>query len=165
MKKLSYLFTAAVLSLLLVSVGCDSGGGEGTSAVDQVGNNFTGTWGVDATVANSVTFGSEDRTDDYSAFTLTVNYTAGQDGGTASISGGPTGLRPFLATDNWTFSPVPTDGATTNFNIVRTSDSANITVSNFSATGLTLSFTLASGGSVSKTEAVEGSWNFNLVKQ
>lgn len=165
MKKLSYLFSAAVLALLLVSVGCDSGGGDETPAVDQVGANFTGTWGVNAAVANSVTFGTEDRTDEYSNFKLAVTYTAGENGGTASITGGPSGLRPFLGTDNWTFSPIPTDGATTNFSVVRDSDGMSITVSNFSATGLTLSFTLASGGSVSRTEAVEGNWNFNLVKE
>ncbi|QSE99094.1 hypothetical protein [Fulvivirga lutea] len=167
MKKLSYLLSAAVLSLLLFSVGCDSGGDDGAPAVDQVGNTFSGTWAVDATQTGQVTFGSpsQDRTDDYSDFALTITYTAGSEGGTASIVGGPSGVRPFLGTDSWTFTPVPTDASTTQFTVTRASDGLQITVTNFSATGMTLSFSLADGGSTSRTEAVVGSWTFNLVKQ
>ncbi len=160
MKKINYFLSIAVLAFLFTSVGCDSGD-DGVPAVDQVGNTFQGTWS-----ATSVFFGSpaQDRTTDYSGFTLTATYTVGQNGGTMSISGGPTGLRPFASTDNWSFVGEITDPNTSQFNITRTSDNLGITVSNFSTTGMTLTFQLADGGSTSRTEAVVGTWTFVMLK-
>lgn len=161
MKKINYFLSLAVLAFLFASVGCDGGDDDGAPAPDVVGANFTGTWS-----AQSVSFGSpaEPRTDDYSDFTLTVTYTAGENGGGMSITGGPDGLRPFDINDTWSYAGTIDNANVTSFSITRDSDELTINVSDFSATTATLTFNLGANGSVSRTEAVEGSWTFVMTK-
>ena len=161
MNKLSYLLSTLVLVFVLAISGCDGDDGPGVPAADQVGLTFSGTWS-----ASSVTFGSpsQDRTSDYSGFSMTVTYVAGTNGGSLSISGGPDGLRPFAPTDTWSYSGEITDPATTAFSITRQSDGLNISVSNLTANTMSLSFLLADGGSTSRQEAVVGTWNFDFTR-
>lgn len=161
MKKINYFLSFAVLAFLFASAGCDGGDDGGAPAPDVVGGNFTGTW-----TAQSVSFGSpaEDRSADYSDFSLTVTYTAGENGGGMSISGGPADLRPFAQSDTWTYAGTIDNANVTSFSVTRASDGLTINVSDFSANTATLTFTLGPGGSVSRTEAVEGSWTFVMTK-
>lgn len=170
MKKLSYLFSAAVLSLLLVSVGCDSGGGDETPAVDQVGSTFSGNW-----TAASVTGpqgASDDRTSLYSDFILKVNYTAGKATNTYTASGGPGGSNvvPFANSGNWEFkNPTGLTAGATDFNIIR-KDAAGgdlaITVSNLTESTMTLTLTGYSSTvhDSYKVQSVDGDWTFTFTK-
>lgn len=161
MKNLSYLFSILVIVLVMASSGCKDDDDDGLPAADQVGNTFQGTWN-----ATSVSFGSpsQDRTAEYSDFSLTITYVAGTSGGTVSIAGGPNGLRPFAATDTWEYASPITDPATSAFSVTRASDGLTMSVSNLTANTMSLSFTLASGGSTSRQEAVVGTWNFDFTR-
>lgn len=161
MKKLSYLFSLLVLVFVMASSGCDPDDGDGVPAADQVGATFSGNWN-----ASNVTFGSpsQDRTADYSDFIMTVTYVAGTNGGTVSIAGGPNDLRPFAPTDIWSYVGDITDPATSAFSVTRDSDQLTLSVSNLTATTMSLNFTLAPGGSTSRQEAVEGTWNFDFTR-
>ncbi len=158
MKKLNYLLSAAVLVFLLVNAGCDGSDDPGVPAADQVGTKFTGTWN-----ATAVSFDTQDRTADYSDFDLTIGYTAGSNGGTYSIAGGPVGVRPFAASGTWTFQGEITD-PNASFNILR-NDGLVVTVSSLNDTNLQLSFVFDDANNASsRTEAVDGTWNFTFSK-
>jgi len=162
MKKLSYLLSGFVLVALFVASGCGDDD-EGTPPADVVGLELAGTWTIDETQTNQVTFETtEDRTDDYETFTLTLTYTVGQNSGNYTISGGPVGDRPFASTaGTWTFTNDITDPSAS-FNITR-NDGVVITVSNLTATELDFNFTFASGSnSGSRVSAVDGRWSFMM---
>jgi len=56
MKRLSYLLSAALLVFTVAITGCGSDDGDDLSPTDAAGNNFAGTWTVDGSQANQVTF-------------------------------------------------------------------------------------------------------------
>ncbi len=164
MKKLSYLLSGFVLVALFVASGCGDDDG-GTPPADVVGQQLDGTWTIDASQTNQVTFETmEDRTDDYATFTLQLNYTVGQSSGTYEIQGGPAPDRPFPAVSGtWQFTNDITD-ANASFNITR-DDDVVITVSELNTNELKFDFTFASGSnSGSRTSAVDGRWSFSMVR-
>ena len=165
MKKLAYLLSIGVLVSLLATVGCKKDDDVAISPEDQVGAKLTGTWVINGS-ANSVTFGSptEDRTTDYSDFTLTITYDVDSDGGTYGISGGPVGARPFPVSGTWLYQNDITD-VNGSFVIVR-DDGVATTISSLTDTALVFSFLFDSSSNTgSRQAAVDGQWNFSMVAQ
>ena len=163
MKKLNYLLTLAVLGVLFMSVGCDGDDGDDKPAVDVVGEDFQSTW-----TATSVQYGSpaEERTSDYSDFTLTIVY-SGEGAGTYSTSGGPkgSGIVPFANSGTWSFTnpdDVTTGGS---FNITR-GDGLVMTVNTLNETTLSLTFEGYDDDvhESSRVDAVDGTWSFTFVR-
>lgn len=160
MKKLSYLLSAGVLVAMLAVVGCKKDDGGSITPEDAAGANFAGTWAVGS--SGSVMFDTDDRTTEYSNFTLTVNYSAGQGSGTYSATGGQSGASPWPASGTWSFNS-DTPGAES-FAVTR-DDGLVVNVA-LTATDMTMTFTFDdSVNQGSRVEAVNGSWTFNLVKQ
>ncbi|HNP20295.1 MAG TPA: hypothetical protein PKL31_17775 [Fulvivirga sp.] len=168
MKKLNYLLSLAVLVIILASAGCGGSSDPGIPADDQVGAKLTSVWKIDGNTPNSVTFGSpsQDRTSDYSDFTLTITYDPTNNIGTYLIANGPSdGTRPFPSSmDTWSFSSDIVDPAMTIFPITRDIDDLSMNVE-LSESSLQLSFYLPEGGTTSRTEAVVGEWFFSFVRQ
>jgi len=160
MKKLSYLLSAGVLVAMLAVVGCKKDDGGGITPEDAAGANFAGTWAVGS--SGSVMFDSDDRTTEYSNFTFTVNYSAGQGSGTYSATGGQSGASPWPASGTWSFN-AESPGAES-FAVTR-DDGLVVNVA-LTATDMTMTFTFDdSVNEGSRVEAVNGNWTFNLVKQ
>ena len=160
MKKLSYLLSAGILVAMLAIVGCSKDDGGGITPEDAAGANFAGTWAVGS--SGSVTFDTDDRTSEYTNFTLTVNYSAGQGSGTYTATGGQSGASPWPTSGTWSFNS-DTPGAQS-FAVTR--DDGLVVNVGVTATNLDLNFTFDDGANQgSRVENVNGSWTFNLVKQ
>jgi hypothetical protein len=159
MKKLNYILSAAVLVFLLANAGCKGDDDPGVPASDTVGAKFAGAY-----TPTNVTFESDDRSADYTDFTLTINFTAGALGGSYSISGGPVELRPFPESGTWEYAGTIADPAAATFVVLR-NDGVEMTVSGLTGTGFNLDFNLppgSAGTSTSKLDAVEGDWSFTF---
>ena len=164
MKKLSYLLSGFVLVALLVASGCGDDDPGGQPAGDVVGQRLDATWTIDATQGNQVVFASEDRTTDYSTFTLDLSYTVGQNRGSYTINGGPVGDRPFASTSGtWEFTNEITDPNATSFQITR-SDGVTIQVTTLTDSALSFTFSYDNNNSGSRTNNLVGQWTFNMVQ-
>lgn len=160
MKKLSYLLSAGVLVALFAIVGCGDDNGGGLSAVDAAGVNFEGTWIVGST--GSVTFDTQDRSSDYGNFTLNVTYNTGQGSGSYTATGGPTGSSPWPTSGNWSFQ---SDSPGANSFVIVREDNLNVNVT-ITETNMTLTFNYDDSiNAGSRTQAVNGEWEFILVPQ
>ncbi|MDX1629874.1 MAG: hypothetical protein R3345_14300 [Fulvivirga sp.] len=163
MKKLTYLLSAGFLVVLLAAVGCGNDDGGNLSPQDAAGVNFEDTWVVGT--SGSVFFESEDRTADYSNFTLTTVYTAGQGEGTYTTTGGPTGASPWPSSGVWSFNSNEPDANA--FQVTR-DDGLVIDVV---ITGDTMTLNFLFNDASHKTdqegriEAVDGNWTFTLSRQ
>ena len=149
LKQLSTLATILLLATLPITQSCkDPGQGTPTAEEQQI-EKLTKTWTVE-----SVTFGgSEDRTTDWSGFTLTVTGNQGYSTTNAFSPG------PWPASGTWSFA---TTGGTADINKVLRDDGLEIAIT-VSATSLTMTFTYDDtthqGG---RTEAVNGEYVFKM---
>jgi len=164
MKRLSYLLSAAVLVFAISLTGCGSDDGDDLSPTDAAGNNFSGTWAVDGSQASQVTFDGNDRTNEgFSNFQMNVTFETGTSGGDYTVSGGPAGETPFTTPGTWAFNN-ETPGAN-NFTVTR-GDGVEVSVSIAEGGTMTLNFTISDrDNQTSRTEALEGAWQFVLQQQ
>lgn len=152
MKNLTYLFSAAILLVVLTTFGCGEDDPDLTEEEVQL-NALTGTW-----VATKVGDGVIDDRQDYKDFTLTINKEM-----TYSTAGGPD-LLPMPEAGAFAFNPNNVKGSI----IIAPSD-ANITATyalNADSNVLTLSFTYEGAGfENTRTNSVNGTWTFTFSKQ
>ena len=151
MKKLTYLFSAVILLVVLTTIGCKKDDGGSLSEEEQQLEVLAGTW-----VATVVNDGVQDRTD-YSGFTLTLNKEM-----TYSTAGGPD-LLPMPEAGAYIF------GTNVKSQLILEPNDANMvvgyTVSSDGKT-LTLTFTYQGDGFTNtRTNSVNGDWTFTFTKQ
>lgn len=168
MKKINYLFLPLFAFAFFSLVSCGDDGPE-TPAYEMVKDRFSATWVVDATKTNQVLFQSEDRTDSYANFALTV--TAGATG----VEGGNYSTTlvdepdPWPSSGSWTFTNVAniTDPNASSFSVTR-ADGVVIQVSGLTETQVVLEFTYDQSTHAqddNRIKEVDGVWKFTLTKQ
>jgi len=164
MKRLSYLLSAALLVFTVAITGCGSDDGDDLSPTDAAGNNFSGTWAVDGSQANQVTFDGNDRTNEgFSSFQLNITFETGTNGGNYTVSGGPAGETPFTNPGNWTFN---NESPGANSFVVNRGDGVRTSVSITEGGTMTLNFTIDDRDTqTSRQEALAGDWEFILQQQ
>ena len=168
MKKINYLFLPFFAFAFFSLVSCGDDGPE-TPAFEMVKDRLTGTWGVDETQTNQVVFKTEDRTDSYSGFTLTLTAGGtGEEGGSYSTSLVDE-LDPWPSSGDWTFTNTDniTDPNTSSFSITR-GDGVVIQVSGLSESQVVLEFTYDESTHAqddNRVSEVTGQWKFVLTKQ
>ncbi|HNP18447.1 MAG TPA: hypothetical protein PKL31_08450 [Fulvivirga sp.] len=157
--------TIVFMILFVISAlsSCKHDDGPNITASDIAGAKFTGTWVVDNNYTNSVTYNStESRTNYYADFSVTIDYTKGQNGGSYSTSGGMESNSPWPVSGSWNFVSDSPDAGT--FQVER-DDQLLMDVS-IEDEAVILNFMfdedLNSGGRV---DALTGNWTFRLIKQ
>lgn len=152
MKNLTYLFSAAILLVVLTTIGCKKDDDPSLTEEEIQLNALAGTW-----VATKVGDGVIDDRQDYKDFTLTINKEM-----TYSTSGGPD-LLPMPEAAAFVF------GTNVKSSIIIEPTGANIPATyslNADSNVLTVSFTYEGAGfDNTRTNSVNGTWTFTFSKQ
>jgi len=149
LNQLSFLSTMSVLIIVAIMHGCKGSNPEGPTVEEEQIRKLTRTW-----TTESVTFGgNEDRTADWSAFTLTVS------GSKTYTTTGTYSPGPWPASGTWDFFK---NGDAVNINKVVRDDGLEVSIT-VTETALTMTFTFNDadhkGG---RTEAVNGEYVFKM---
>lgn len=159
MKNFRILFPFAIILCLVFMASCkkdDDGGGEQTQEQIETAR-LVKTWEYE-----NVTLEGAQPGEDYTGFTLTI--TANEDATNKSYST-TNGQSAWPASGTWDF----VDG--TDFNTIRRSDGIEMTITELTATNLTLSFTITEddvakfGQRTQEAQGVVGEYVFELVAQ
>ncbi len=156
MKKLNYLLSAAVLMMVLITVGCGKDDGPNQTPEEAVTEAFSKTW-----VLSSATLTGEGDVTDLDGLTLTVgNLSYSTNSG--SVARTP---NPWPSSGSWSFSSTITDANTSSFTVLR-DDGLSISVTGFSDTAMTMGFTFSDSNTTGgKEEAVNGAWVMSFTAQ
>lgn len=154
MKRLTFIFTAFILSSLLFTIGCGDDDTDLTLEQQQL-KSIVGEWATTST--SDVKLGNNDAPGDWSNFSITFRQ-----GGGVSIDGAPADFNIFnistfsVSGDNTTLLSLTFNGMTTE------TASAEI-----NGNQMTLTFTLASDTDQlgARENSVNGTWTFSLTVQ
>ena len=148
MKKLSYLLSTIVLFSVLLTVGCKKKSDPGPSDEQLQLDRIAKAWTVTA-----AQLGSEDVTDGFTNFSITINDNLGY-----NASGSTRDPQPWPSSGSFSFN----DG---DLNTLVRNDGLEMTLNvNDEGTTMTLSFTFVEATHQSgRVEAIDGAWSFNLV--
>ncbi len=156
MRRLSFLFSIPALLGLLFIISCGKDDSPSVSPAEAQFNKLTGTWNVVDVKFNN----NDDRTADFSGFTLTLGGTLASPTYNTSNSTSP---GPWAPSGNWNFGGT---AESPNINQMVLSNGPTISVSLTDADEtLVLNFTYNEDThGTNRLEAVDGQWRFELTK-
>ncbi|MEQ9405880.1 MAG: hypothetical protein RIM99_19970 [Cyclobacteriaceae bacterium] len=154
MKKLSNLLAALVFVSLVIFISCTSDSTEVPDPLQEQADLLNGSWTVSNVGYINNGLPDVSWTETGSVFTLTISN-ATVNGGNYATSNVPAGFEAvWPSSGSW-------DWANTSGSIIDRSDNVQISITNLTASSVTLSFDIANGRTVS---GINGDWDFTFSK-